>query len=72
MCTAMHLSDYMARHGLNDEAVAAAIKRSRASVSRYRRRLVRPDWATIQAIRAYTGNRVRAEDWALDLAERAL
>ena len=62
----MHLSEWMAKGGLNDDAVAAAINRSRVSVSRYRRRLVRPDWETIQVIRHYTGNKVRAEDWALD------
>ncbi len=56
----------MAREGLNDEAVAAAIGRSRVSVSRYRRRLIRPDWETIQAIRQFTANRVKAEDWSLD------
>ena len=63
---AMHLSDYMARNGLNDESMATAISRSRSSVSRYRRRVVRPDWETIQAIREYTGGKVRAEDWELE------
>lgn len=62
----MHLSDYMARNGLNDETVAIAINRSRVSVNRYRRRLKRPDWETIQAIREYTGGKVRSEDWQLE------
>jgi transcriptional regulator with XRE-family HTH domain len=62
----VHLSDWMARNGLTDEAVATAISRSRVSVSRYRRRLMRPDWETIQAIREYTGGKVRAEDWTLE------
>ena len=67
----MHLSDFMARHDLSDEQVAAAIKRSRVSVSRYRRRLVRPDWETIEAIRTFTDNKVKADDWRVLEAERA-
>ena len=60
---AMHLSDYMAERGLSDEAVGAAIGRTRTSISRYRRRLVRPDWDAIEAIRVFTKNNVTAEDW---------
>lgn len=62
----MHLSDFMAKHALSDEQVAAAIKRTRVSVSRYRRRLIRPDWDTIEAIRAFTGGKVKSEDWLLE------
>lgn len=60
---AMHLSDYMAEHGLSDEAVAEAIARSRPTVSRIRRRLVRPDWETIEKIKAYTDGACTADDF---------
>lgn len=59
----MHLSDYMQLHQLSDEAVAAAIGRSRVSVSRYRRRLIRPDWDAAERIRDFTGGAVSADDW---------
>jgi transcriptional regulator with XRE-family HTH domain len=64
----MHLSDFMASRGLTDEVVAEAIGRSRVSVSRYRRRLVRPDWEAIEAIKVFTSGRVLADDWAAPLA----
>lgn len=67
----MHLSDYMTEKVLSDEAVADAIGRSRVSVSRYRRRLVRPDWAAIEAIRTYTDGKVTADDWTELTAEAA-
>lgn len=63
----MHLANYMSEKSLSDEVVAAAIGRSRVSVSRYRRRLIRPDWEAIEAIRAFTGNQVTETDWR-DLA----
>lgn len=59
----MHLSDYMAKRALSDDEVAAAIKRSRATVSRIRRRKVRPDWETIRALEAFTGGKVTANDF---------
>lgn len=59
----MHLADYMAEKGLSDEAVAAAIGRSRVSVNRYRRKLIRPDWPTIESIRAFTKGKVTEADW---------
>jgi hypothetical protein len=59
----MHLSQYMAEHGLSDELVAEGIGRSRVSVSRYRRRLIRPDWKAVDAIKAFTNNAVTADDW---------
>jgi transcriptional regulator with XRE-family HTH domain len=69
----MHLSAYMAKRRLSDEVVADAIGRSRVSVSRYRRRLVRPDWEAIEKIKAYTDNAVTADDWVgpLETAEAA-
>jgi transcriptional regulator with XRE-family HTH domain len=59
----MHLSDFMSSKGLSDEAVAEAIGRSRVSVSRYRRRRVRPDWGAIEAIKSFTQGAVLADDW---------
>ena len=59
----MHLSDYMAKHKLNDAAMAEKIARSRATVSRIRRRVVRPDWETIERISALTKGQVTADDF---------
>lgn len=59
----VHLSDYMAEKGLSDEDVAKGINRSRPTVSRIRRRLVRPDWSTIQAIRKFTNGFSTADDY---------
>jgi transcriptional regulator with XRE-family HTH domain len=60
----MHLADFMTSRGLSDEAVAEGIGRSRVSVSRYRRRLVRPDWEAIEAIKSFTQGAVLADDWS--------
>jgi predicted transcriptional regulator len=68
--SAMHLSSYMAEKSLSDDDVARAIARSRVSVSRYRRRLVRPDFETIQRIRTFTKGRVTEADWRLLAADR--
>lgn len=59
----MHLSDYMTAHKLSDEDVAKGISRSRPTVSRIRRRLVRPDWETIEAIKTYTKGQCTADDF---------
>lgn len=59
----MHLSDYMAEKGLSDEDVARGINRSRPTVSRIRRRLVRPDWETIEAIKKFTNGFSTADDY---------
>lgn len=53
----------MIRQNLDDEAVAAAIKCSRVSVSRWRRRLVRPDWDQIAKLREWSGGLVTADDF---------
>jgi hypothetical protein len=63
MLSAMHLSDYMAANNLSDRDVAGAIARSRVSVSRYRRSLVRPGWETMEAVRRFTGGKVTPADW---------
>lgn len=59
----MHLSDYMAANKLDDDAVAVGIKRSRATVSRIRRRKVRPDWKTLENIKAFTKGVCTADDF---------
>jgi ribosome-binding protein aMBF1 (putative translation factor) len=59
----MHLSDYMAENQLSDEAVAVKIKRSRATVSRIRRRKVRPDWKTIKVLEKFSGGVITANDF---------
>lgn len=59
----MHLSEYMASKSLSDDQVADAIKRSRATVSRIRRRKVRPDWDTIEALREFSDGIVTADDF---------
>ena len=59
----MHLSDYMTQHKLDDETVAAAIDRTRVTVSRIRRRKVRPDWGTIEEIKRFTNGAVVADDF---------
>lgn len=59
----MHLSDYMTLHKLDDDAVAAAIKVTRVTVSRIRRRKVRPDWPTIEKIQTFTKGQSTADDY---------
>lgn len=59
----MHLADYMTRKRLSDEDVAREIKRSRATVSRIRRRKVRPDWQTIEALKLFSGGKITANDF---------
>jgi hypothetical protein len=63
----MHLSAYMTKNGLSDDTVAAGIRRSRPTVSRIRRRLVRPDWETIEEIKKFTSGACTADDFQ-DLA----
>lgn len=59
----MHISDYMAQKGLKDEQVAAVIGRARATVSRIRRRKIRPGWDTIEKLREFTGGECTAADF---------
>jgi len=66
----MHLSDYMTLNNLDDDAVAAGIKRSRVTVSRIRRRKLRPNWETIEKIRVFTKGASTADDYqSLELAQ---
>jgi len=59
----MHLADYMKALSLSDGDVAKGIRRSRPTVSRIRRRLVRPDWLTIEEIKKFTGGLSTADDY---------
>lgn len=60
---AMHLSEYMSKNRLSDDDVAREINRSRVSVSRYRRGLVRPDWEAVESIKTFSGGLVPADSW---------
>ena len=59
----MHLADYMAQHGLSDEEVAAQIGCTRPTVSRIRRRLIRPNWKHIEEIKKFTKGQSTADDY---------
>ena len=50
--------------GLSDKEVASKINRNRATVSRYRRGKLVPDWPTIGRIKALSGGAVTERDWA--------
>lgn len=67
---AMHLSDYMAQRKLRDVEVADAIETTRATVSRIRRRKVRPGWEMIEKLRGFSGGEITADDFiSLEAAE---
>jgi len=66
----VHIADYMADRGLSDDDVARGINRSRPTVSRIRRRLVRPDWETIEKLREFTNGASTADDY-MSLGEAA-
>lgn len=64
----MHISEFMERNDLDDEAMAAKIRTKavacdRTEVSKYRRRLIRPNWTKIARIREVSGGQVSADDW---------
>lgn len=59
----MHLADYMKVNRLSDQEMALRIGCSRPTVSRLRRKLLRPEWATILKIEAETGGAVTANDF---------
>ena len=61
----MHLSIFMQSKNLTDDQVAEAIGVSRVTVSRIRRRIVRPDWSTIQRLRVFTKGDVTADDFEM-------
>ena len=53
----------MSANNLSDEDVAKGIGRTRETVSRIRRRKVRPDWETIAEIREFTNGQCSADDF---------
>ena len=55
----------MQSKNLTDDQVAEAIGVSRVTVSRIRRRMVRPDWSTIQRLRVFTKGDVTADDFEM-------
>jgi hypothetical protein len=65
----MHLSEYMQINNLNDEDVAQALFCARTTVSRIRRRMVRPDWGTIEKITAFTKGLSTADDYVSLVSE---
>jgi transcriptional regulator with XRE-family HTH domain len=66
----MHLAEYMDANGLRDEDVAELLGVSRGTVSRIRRRKIRPGWHTIEKIRTATAGAVTADDFVGPLACR--
>lgn len=59
----MHLSDYMTAKKLRDEQVADELGVSRVTVSRIRRRKVRPDWPTIIKLKEWSRGAMTADDF---------
>jgi transcriptional regulator with XRE-family HTH domain len=59
----MHLDQYMEKTGLDDEQVAKLCGVSRVTISRIRRRKVRPDWATILQLRKLSRGAITASDF---------
>jgi DNA-binding XRE family transcriptional regulator len=59
----MHLAEYMRAHALRDQDAAELIGVSRWTVSRIRRRKIRPGWRTIEKIRIATAGAVTADDF---------
>lgn len=59
----MKLIDYMKDKGLTDAAFGAKVGVDRATVSRWRRGVFRPDWDIIEKIEEATGGMVTAKDF---------
>jgi transcriptional regulator with XRE-family HTH domain len=59
----MHLDQYMEKTGLDDEQIARLCGVSRTTISRIRRRKVRPDWETIQQLRKLSRGAITASDF---------
>ncbi len=60
----MQLATFMSEAGLSDAEIALKIGRDRATVSRYRRGKLVPDWPTIRRIKELSGGIVTERDWA--------
>jgi ParB-like chromosome segregation protein Spo0J len=58
----MTLSEYMQAHGITDEMMAVMLKKSRASISRYRRRLEVPSTPVIKQMVLISGGKITAND----------
>ena len=67
----MKLCDYLTTNGLTLAAFAAMSGLSVPTVSRLRRGLHRPDWKTLDAIKAATDGQVTANDFFADDTTRA-
>jgi plasmid maintenance system antidote protein VapI len=59
----MHLDEFMEETGLDDGQVAKLIGVSRVTVSRIRRRQVRPGWKTIEQLRKWSRGAITANDF---------
>lgn len=59
----MKLVDWMRREGIDDAALAQAVKSHRGTVSRIRRGVNNPSWVLAARIKAFTKGRVRADDF---------
>ena len=60
----MQLYEYMRKHQLSDAAVAADLKVSRPTVTRWRNRSMRPDWPMAERIQEWSDGDVSPNDWA--------
>lgn len=68
----MTLAEYLSSKKLTDEAFAALVGMSQSQVSRLKRGLSKPSWASVAAIEAATAGEVRASDFmAAPAAETA-
>lgn len=54
---------------LSDEEVSDATGLSRVTISRIRRKIVRPKWSTIQKLKELSGGLVTADDFEGDLVK---
>lgn len=59
----MHLSDFMTARALRDEDAAEQTGLSRATISRIRRKVQRPDWSTIAKLKEWSGGAITADDF---------
>ena len=67
----MLLPDFMAAHGLDDEAVAEKLRVSRSTISRVRRGVMRPSFDLAVRLFKFTHGLVTPNDLLNGLAESA-
>ncbi len=65
----MHLADYMARKGVTDQVAADETGFSRPTISRIRRRKVKPTWDTLAVLKDWSGGKITADDFVDEPAE---